>query len=164
MVAAAPPLRGPWRIGQHGKITAAGDVLQLDAGAEDAKQRRGFSQWKVGVRAPAGRVDGDICAGVETEPSHHPADEVDVVARQYAEVVTGLVLHSGRAPARYGGPTASWGRLTVAEQLAVDHQGGRMSPVGHDHGVGGLFVLHGEAQSGSVVDAVVDSAASPGSR
>ena len=33
--------------GQHGKITSAGDVLQLDAGAEDAKQRRGFSQRKV---------------------------------------------------------------------------------------------------------------------
>jgi hypothetical protein len=109
----------------------------------DAKQRRGISQRKVGVRPPTSRVDGDIRAGVETEPSHHPADEVDVVAWEYAEVITGLVLHPGRQlQLDMAGRPRVESRLTVAEQLAVDHQSGRMGPVGHHHRVRCLLVLH----------------------
>ena len=52
------------------------------------------------------RGDGDVGAGVETEPSHDPPDQVDIVTREYAEMITGWYSIPAGTPARYGEPTA----------------------------------------------------------
>ena len=101
----------------------------------------------MGVGAATRRIDRDVRAGIETESGHHPPDELDVVTWQYAEVITGLVLHSGWQFEldMAGRPRVGIG-LTVPKQLPVDCHGGRISPVRHHDGVRRLLVLHREAQ------------------
>ena len=68
------------------------DVLQLDAASQHAEQRGGFVRRQVGVHTAIGH-DRRVLAGVQCEVRHNASDEVDVVARQHADVVAGVVGH-----------------------------------------------------------------------
>ena len=47
------------------------------------------------MRSGAGD-DGQVLSRVEAEAQHHPTDDVGVVARQHAEMITGLIAHTRR--------------------------------------------------------------------
>ena len=127
---------GPgWRC-RRGVATSCSST-QLPSTPE---QRRRLVDRQVGVRA-AVRDDREVLPGVEPEAGHHPADEVDAVARQHAEVVAGPVRRCPRAGrSRRAGWSARRACRPCRDQLAVgpDLRGARL--VGDDHRVGDLPV------------------------
>ena len=133
--------------GEDLDVVPGGHVLQLDAAAEHAQQGRRLVDRQVGVR-PAVGDDRDVLPGVEREPRHHPADQVDAVARQHPEVVAGTVRRALRqrdlqVPGRpwRGGAVAAWISSRFCAHLR------RAGVVGHDDRVGQLAVGQRDRQA-----------------
>ena len=135
--------------GQDLDVVAARDVLQFHAAGQDAQQRSRLVDRQVGVRA-AVRDDGEVLPGVEPEPGDRPPDEVDAVARQHAQVVTGPVGHVlGQGDLDVAGRSIRRAAGSGGEQLAVRPDPGGTGAVGHDHRVGDLPVGHRDRQPGA---------------
>ena len=133
--------------GEGGDVVAARDVLQLHAGAEHPEQGSGLVDRQVGVPA-AVRDDRQVLPGVEAEPGDDPADEVDAVAREHAQVVARPVA-AGAARSRCGGWSARRACRCCREQLAVPADRGGPGVVGDDDGVADLAVGEGDRQPGT---------------
>ena len=135
--------------GQGGDGVAGSDVLQLDAAREHPEQRRGLVDRQVGVRPAVGN-DGDVLPAVEAEAGHHPADEVDAVAGQHAQVIADAVRRAGgEGDLDVPGGALAGPVLQVRDQLPVDPHLGRSGLIGHDDRVRQLPVGERDRQSGT---------------
>ena len=116
-----PPLAfGLGVLSQRCELRPRRNVLELDPVGQDAQERNRFVNRQVSVGVRAGR-DGHIKAGVELEAHEHPADRIEPVARDDAQMVPGAVRKAGRKRASHWRAKSSASGFVVARLVQQDH-------------------------------------------